>query len=80
MVVDGACFLVVLIGRLGCHGAGLVGMLNEVSVAVEHKFGPPAVQCKSQATPDLPEEDGLDAAPCSLSHIFFWVCVCVFFF
>ena len=37
----------------------LVGVLNEVPAAVEHKFGPPAVQCESQAPPDLLEEDGL---------------------
>jgi hypothetical protein len=37
----------------------LVGRLNEVPAAVEHEFGPPAVQCKSQAPPDLLEEDGL---------------------
>ena len=54
MVVEGVCLLVVLIGRLGRHGAGLIGMLNEVPAAVEHEFGPPAVQCKSQAPPDLP--------------------------
>ena len=59
MVVEGVCLLVVLIGRLGRHGAGLVGVLNEVPAAVEHEFGPPAVQCKSQAPPDLLEEDGL---------------------
>eukprot|EP00614_Pseudopedinella_elastica_P014930 CAMPEP_0172581556 /NCGR_PEP_ID=MMETSP1068-20121228/792_1 /TAXON_ID=35684 /ORGANISM="Pseudopedinella elastica, Strain CCMP716" /LENGTH=78 /DNA_ID=CAMNT_0013374579 /DNA_START=1 /DNA_END=237 /DNA_ORIENTATION=- len=34
-------------------------MLNEVPAAVEHEFGPPAVQCESQAPPDLLEEDGL---------------------
>ena len=59
VVVEGVCHLVVLIGRLGRHGAGLVGMLNEVPAAIEHEFGPPAVQCKSQAPPDLLEEDGL---------------------
>ena len=59
MVVEGACLLVVLIGRLGRHGAGLVGVLNEVPAAVEHEFGPPAVQCESQAPPDLLEGDGL---------------------
>ena len=59
VVVEGVCLLVVLIGRLGHHGAGLVGVLNEIPAAVEHEFGPPAVQCKSQAPPDLLEEDGL---------------------
>ena len=59
MVVEGMCLLVVLIGRLGRRGTGLVGELNEVPAAVEHKFGPPAVQCESQAHPDLLEEDGL---------------------
>ena len=39
MVVEGVCLLVVLIGRLGRHGAGLVGVLNEVPAVVEHKFG-----------------------------------------
>ena len=34
-------------------------MLNEVPAAAEHEFGPPAVQCKSQAPPHLLEEDGL---------------------
>ena len=55
-MVDGACLLVVLIGRLGRQGAGLVGMLNEVPAAVKHEFDPPAVQCKSQAPPDLLEK------------------------
>ena len=59
MVVEGVCLLVVLIGRLGRHGAGLVGVLNEVPAAVGHGFGPPAEQCKSQAPPDLLEDDGL---------------------
>ena len=59
MVVEGVSLLVALIGRLGRHGAGLVGMLNEVPEAAEHEFCPPAVQCKSQAPPDLLEEDGL---------------------
>ena len=54
------CLLVVLIGRLGRHGVGLVGMLNEVPEAVEHEFDPPAVQCESQAPPYLLEEDGLE--------------------
>ena len=30
-------------------------MLNDVPAAVGHEFGPPAVQCKSQAPPDLLE-------------------------
>ena len=59
MVLERACLLVVLIGRLGRRGAGLVGILNEVPAAVEHEFGPPAVLCESQAPPDLLEEDGL---------------------
>ena len=59
MVVDGVCLLAVLIGRLGRHGYGLVGVLNEVPAAVRHEFGPPAVQCESRASPDLLEEDGL---------------------
>ena len=58
-MVEGACLLVVFIGRLGRHGVGLVGMLNEVPEAVEHKFGSPAVQCESQAPPDLLAEDAL---------------------
>ena len=57
MVVECVCLLVVLIGRLSRHGAGLVGMLNEVPAAVVHEFGPPAVQCESQVPPDLLEED-----------------------
>ena len=40
VVVEGVCLLVVLIGRLGCRGTGLVGVLNNVSAAVEHEFGP----------------------------------------
>ena len=56
MVVEGACLLDVLIGCLGRHGAGLVGVLNEVLAAVEHEFGSPAVQCESRAPPDLLEQ------------------------
>ena len=59
MVVVGARLLVILIGCLGRHGAGLFGMLNEVPAAFEKEFGPPAVQCMSQALPDLLEVDGL---------------------
>ena len=59
VVIDGVYLLVVVIDRLGRHGAGLVGMLNFVPEAVDHKSGPPAVQCESQAPPDLREEDGL---------------------
>ena len=59
MVVGGACLLVVLFGRLGRRGAGLVGMLNEVQAMVEHESGPAAVQCEFQAPPDLLKEDGL---------------------
>ena len=59
VVVRGVCLLVVLIGRLGRHGAGLVGMLNEVPAVAEHEFDPPAVQCKFQTPPDLLEEDEL---------------------
>ena len=58
-MVESACLLVVLIGRLGRHATGLVGVLNEVTAAVEHGFCPPAVQFESQAPPDLLEEDGL---------------------
>ena len=36
MVVESVCLLVALIVRLGRHGAGLVGMLNQVPAAVEH--------------------------------------------
>ena len=57
MVVQNVCLLVVLICRLGRRVTGLVGVLNEVSVSVEHEFGPPAVQCESQATPGLLEEE-----------------------
>ena len=38
VVVEGACLLVVLIGRLGRRGTGLVGMPNEVPAAVEHEL------------------------------------------
>ena len=41
--VEGVCLLVVLIGRLGLHGTGLIGVLNEVPEAVKIEFGPPAV-------------------------------------
>ena len=34
MVVEGVCLPVVLIGRLGRHGAGLFGMLNEVPALI----------------------------------------------
>ena len=59
MVVESVFLLVVLIGRLGRHGTGLVGVLNEDPAAVEHEFGPPEVQCDSQAPPGPLEEDGL---------------------
>ena len=59
MVVEGTCLLVVLTGRLGRRGMGLVGVLNEVPAAVEKEFGPPAVQCESKAPPGLLEEHGL---------------------
>ena len=59
MVVGGVCLLVVLIGRFGRRGTGLVGMLIEVPASVGHELGPPAVQCESQAPPDLLEEDEL---------------------
>ena len=58
-MVEGVYLPVVLIGRFGRHGAGVVGRLNEVSAAVEHEFGPPAVQCESQVPPDLLEENEL---------------------
>ena len=45
-MVEGACLLVVLIGRLGRRGTVLVGVLGEVPAAVEHGFGPPAVHCE----------------------------------
>ena len=51
------CILVVLIGRLGRRGTGLVGMQNEVPAAVEHKFEPTAMQC--EAPPKMLEEDRL---------------------
>ena len=49
MVVVDARLLVVLIGRLGRHGAGLVGMLNEVPKAVKHEFGHP--RCRASPRP-----------------------------
>ena len=39
VVVEGACFLVVLVGCLGRHGTGLVRVLNEVPETVEHELG-----------------------------------------
>ena len=59
MVIESVCLLVVLVGRLGRRGMGLVGMLNEVPVAAEHEFGPPALQCESRAFTDMLKEDGL---------------------
>ena len=53
------CLLIVPIGRLGCHGAGLAGVPNKVPAAAEHEFGRTAVQCESQALPGMLEEDGL---------------------
>ena len=58
-MVEGACLPVVLIGRLGRRGIGLVGVLNEDPEAVGHEFGPPAVQCETKLPPVLVEEDGL---------------------
>ena len=69
--VEGVCLLVVLIGRLGRHGAGLVGVLNEVPAAVGHEFGPPAVQCKSKAPPDLLEEDLIEHQVVDVEELFF---------
>ena len=43
VVVEGVCLLVVLIGRLGRRGTGLVGMLNVVPTAFGHEFGSPGV-------------------------------------
>ena len=43
VVVEGVRLPVVFIGRLVRRGTGLVGMLNGVPAAAEHKFGPPAV-------------------------------------
>ena len=57
VVLEGVGLLVVFIGSLGRHRTGLVGVLNEVPAAVGHEFDPPAVQCESQAPPDLLEED-----------------------
>ena len=59
MEIEGACLLVVLIGRLGRRGTGLVGVLNELPASAGHEFDPPAVQCESKAPPGLLEEDGL---------------------
>ena len=59
VVLEGAGLLVVFIGSLGRHGTGLVGMLNKVPAAVGHEFDPPAVQCESQAPPDLLKKHGL---------------------
>ena len=56
VVVEGVCLLIALIGR---RGTGLVVVLKEVAVALEHEFGPPAMQCESQASPGWLEEDGL---------------------
>ena len=43
-MVEDMCLLVVLIGR---HGAGLVGVLNEVPAAVEHEFGLTHLRCSA---------------------------------
>ena len=58
-MVEGVCPLIALIGRLGRRGIGLVGMLNEVPAAIEHEFGPLAVQCEPRASPGMLEEDGI---------------------
>ena len=44
-VVEGECTTAVLIARLGRHGTGFVGVLNEVPVTAKHEFGRPAVLC-----------------------------------
>ena len=59
MEVEGACLLVIPIGRLGRHRAELVRMPNEVPAAVEHEFGSPAVPCEAQTPSGLLVEDGL---------------------
>ena len=50
VVVVGMCLLAVLNGRLSRRETGLVGVLNEVVAAVEHKFCPPVVKCWSVVT------------------------------
>ena len=47
VVVEGVCLLVVLIGRLGRHGAGLVGMLNKIPAAVDHESGLTHPRCSA---------------------------------
>ena len=47
VMVEDMCLLVFLIGRLGRHGAGLVGVLNEVPAAVEHEFGLTHLRCSA---------------------------------
>ena len=59
MVVEGACLLVFLIGRLRGRGTGLVGVLKEVPAAAGHELSLSAVQCESQTPPGMLEEDGL---------------------
>ena len=50
-MVEDMCLLVVLIGRLGRHGAGLVGMLNEVPEAAGHEFGLTHLRCSASPRP-----------------------------
>ena len=56
----GMRFSVVFIG-LACV-AGMVGVLHEVTGAVEKKFGPSAVCLKSEAASHSPEENRPDHA------------------
>ena len=82
MFIEGACLLVAFIGRLGRHGAGLVGVLSEVPAAVEHESGPPAVQCESRAPPELLKENLLAHPMVDVEDLFFmpppWWGGCVF--
>ena len=70
MVVEGVCLLAVLIGHLGCHEAGFVGMVNEFPAAADHEFGPPAVQSESQAPPEMLEEDELTSLVVDVEELF----------
>ena len=48
-MVEDMCLLVVLIGRLGRHGAGLVGMLNEVPATFSTKEADLKAHCSVRA-------------------------------
>ena len=59
MVVEGACHLVVLTGRLVRLGMGLVWCWASIPAVAELEFGPSRAQRESQAHPGQLGENGL---------------------